>query len=257
MATTQHFSDVTLLVTHYNRSRSLERLLQRFRSLGISFGGIVVSDDGSKPEHLDYLKSLQPQLNFQLVTTEKNKGLGNNINKGQDAVGTPYTLYVQEDFDPTPVFQLHFIDGLAIINERKDVDVIRLYAYTKYPYLKPLGKGFSEMIFSVWKWGYKKFYAYSDHPHLRRSSFFQKFGRYAEGEKVEKTEYLMMMSFLRNKGKAVIYENIHDLFEQKNSSAEPSTVKRNFWRESEGIFFANLRHLYRHVKFNFDYLFKG
>ena len=255
MATSHHFSDVTLLVTHYNRSRSLERLLLSFQHLDCSFGDIVVSDDGSKPEHLEYLQSLQQSLNFRLVTTEKNKGLGNNINKGQDAVQTAYTLYVQEDFDPMPVFPEHFVDGLAIINERSDVDIIRFYAYTNYPYLKPLGKGFAEMLFTVWKPGYKKFYAYSDHPHLRRSSFFQKFGRYAEGRKVEKTEYLMMMSFLRKKGKAVIYENIHGLFEQKNSSAEPSTVKRNFWRESEGFIFANMRHLYRHVKFNFDYLF--
>ena len=255
MVTEQHFSDVSLLVTHYNRSRSLERLLQSFKNLHISFGGIVVSDDGSKPEHLDYLKSLQNSLNFQLVTTEKNKGLGNNINKGQDAVITPYTLYVQEDFDPTPAFPEHFADGLAIINERKDVDMIRFYAYTKYPYLKPLGKGFSEMLFTVWKPGYKKFYTYSDHPHIRRSNFFQKFGRYTEGQKVEKTEYLMMMSFLRKKGKGVIYENIHNLFEQKNSSAEPSTVRRNFWRESNGFVFAGMRHLYRHLKFNFDYLF--
>lgn len=255
MAITQHFSDVTLLITHYNRSRSLERLLQSFAQLGVSFGGIVVSDDGSQPEHLQYLQLLQNSLHFTLVTTEKNRGLGNNINKGQDAVSTPYTLYVQEDFDPQAIFPEHFQDGLAIINNRNDIDIVRFYAYTRYPYLKPLGKGFSEMLFAVWKPGYKKFYAYSDHPHLRRTSFFEKFGRYAEGRKVEKTEYLMMMSFLRNKGKAVIYEDIHSLFEQKNSSSEPSTVRRNFWRESEGFVLTNLRHLYRHLKFNFDYLF--
>ena len=174
MPTTHVFSDVTLLVTHYNRSRSLERLLQSFRNLGISFGGIVVSDDGSKPEHLDYLKSLSTSMSFRLVTTEKNKGLGNNINKGQDAVTTPYTLYVQEDFDPMPVFPEHFADGLEIINQRPDVDIVRFFAYSKYPYLKPLGKGFSEMLFNVWKFGYKKFYAYSDHPHLRRTTFLPK-----------------------------------------------------------------------------------
>ena len=255
MANTRHFSDVTLLVTHYNRSRSLERLLNSFRDLQISFGDIVVSDDGSKPEHLDYLRSLEQPLHFRLVTTEKNKGLGNNINKGQDAIKTPFTIYVQEDFDPLPAFADHFKDGLAIISERNDIDIVRFFAYAKYPYLKPLGRGYAEMLFKVWKTGYKKFYAYSDHPHLRRSNFFAKFGRYAEGQKVEKTEYLMMMSFLRKKGKGVIYENIHELFEQKNSSAEPSTVKRNFWRESEGFIFAGMRHLYRHLKFNFDYLF--
>jgi len=252
---TLYFGNVTLLVTHYNRSRSLERLLQSFKKLGISFGAIVVSDDGSEPSHLDYLKLLQEGLDFRLITTEKNKGLGNNINKGQDAVTTAYTLYVQEDFDPMPAFAGHFADGLTIIDERKDIDLVRFYAYTNYPYLQPVGNGFSLMLFAIWKPGYRKFYAYSDHPHLRRSNFLQKFGRYAEGKKVEKTEYMMMMSFLRKKGKAVIYKNINELFEQKNSPAEPSTVRRNFFRESNGWIITGMRHLYRHLKFNFDYLF--
>jgi len=252
---TLHFGNVTLLVTHYNRSRSLERLLQSFKKLGISFGAIVVSDDGSEPGHLDYLKLLQDGLDFRLITTEKNRGLGNNINKGQDAVTTAYTLYVQEDFDPMPAFAGHFADGLTIIDERKDIDLVRFYAYTNYPYLQPVGNGFSLMLFAIWKPGYQKFYAYSDHPHLRRSNFLQKFGRYAEGKKVEKTEYMMMMSFLRKKGKAVIYKNIHELFEQKNSPAEPSTVRRNFFRESQGWIITGMRHLYRHLKFNFDYFF--
>lgn len=253
--TVSDFGEVSLLVTHYNRSRSLERLLERFETLGMRFGDIIVSDDGSRPEHLDYLRSIQGRLNFRLITTPVNRGLGNNINKGQDAVITPFTLYVQEDFDPTPSFFDHFPDGLQLLQADAELDIVRFYAYTVYPYLSPLGNGYASMLFNFWKKGYKKYYAYSDHPHLRRSGFFTKFGRYAEGRKVEKTEYLMMMSFLRNKGKAVIYEHINELFEQKNSSAEPSTVKRNFWRESEGLVFAAMRHSYRHLKFNFDYLF--
>ena len=248
-----NFKGVTLLVTHYNRSRSLERLLNSFKNLNCVFEDIVVSDDGSKPEHQDYLKSLQSSLKFNLVTTEKNKGLGNNINKGQDAVKTPFTLYVQEDFDPTDLFPSTFEKALKIINDKKEIDVVRFYAYFKYPHLKPLNDGFSLMDFKLWYPGYKKFYYYSDHPHLRRSDFFNKFGRYAEGEKVEKTEYKMMMSFLKKGGKGVFYDNYTNLFEQKNSSQEPSTVKRNFWRESGAV--AGLRHLYRHARFNFDYLF--
>ena len=46
------FPGVTLLVTVYNRSRSLDRLLDAFKQLNCHFGDIVVSDDGSKPEHL-------------------------------------------------------------------------------------------------------------------------------------------------------------------------------------------------------------
>ncbi|HVZ24538.1 MAG TPA: glycosyltransferase, partial [Sediminibacterium sp.] len=102
------FQQVTLLVTHYNRSSSLERLLHAFTAIGCRFGDIVVSDDGSRDEHLQKIKQLQQHLGFRLITTAVNKGLGNNINKGQDAVSTPYTLYVQEDFEPAADFAAHF-----------------------------------------------------------------------------------------------------------------------------------------------------
>lgn len=252
--TRAHFADVTLLVTHYNRSQSLERLLQHFNSLNCTFGDIVVSDDGSRPEHLHYLQEIAHTYGFRLITTPKNKGLGNNINKGQDAVRTPYTVYVQEDFTPANDFAVHFKDAVDIMQERPEVDVVRFYAYFKYPYLKPFRNGFSDMKFSIWYPGYKKFYAYSDHPHLRRSNFLQKFGWYAEGVKGDVTEYRMMMSFLKHKGKAVFYEDYRGLFFQKNSEAEPSTMKRDFWRESNNRFVHLLREVYRYVRFNWDYL---
>jgi glycosyltransferase involved in cell wall biosynthesis len=248
------FKDVTLLITHYNRSQSLEQLLKSFEQLGCRFEDIVVSDDGSKPEHLEYLRTLQPAYKFRLITTPVNKGLGNNINKGQDAVKTPLTLYVQEDFTPAAIFPDSFTNALNIINRRPEIDVVRFYAYFRYPYLKNPENGFYEMAFHMLKPGYKKFYVYSDHPHLRRSSFFTKFGRYMEGRKGDVTEYGMMMSFLKNKGKAVFYRDFQELFTQKNSEAEPSTMKRNVWRESDNFFLAQLRHLYRHLKFNFDYI---
>ena len=253
-----HFDGVTLLVTHYNRSGSLERLLESFSSQGISFEDIVVSDDGSQPEHLERLQSLSAELKFRLITTPKNKGLGNNINKGQDAVNTPLTLYVQEDFVPLPIFREKLKDAVQYMDERAGLDMVRFYAYFKYPFLRPYKNGFSEMIFSPmpWYWGYRKFYYYSDHPHLRRSSFLEKFGRYPEGQKGDVTEYRMMMSFIQKNGKALFYDDFKGLFDQVNSEAEPSTMKRNYWREAENPLITAMRHLYRHLKFNFDFNFR-
>jgi len=249
------FPNITLLVTHYNRSSSLERLLISFENLHCQFREIVVSDDGSQSVHLDYLRSIQARYNFSLVTTPTNRGLGNNINKGQDAVTSPYTLYVQEDFVPKAIFPGSLQDAIAIMEERQDVDMARFYAYFKYPFLKPLRKGFSEINFGLLLPGYRKFYVYSDHPHLRKNTFFEKFGRYHEGVKGDVTEYDMMMSFLKKKGKAIFYENINDLFDQVNSSEEPSTMKRNFLRENNNVLMIGARNIYRHLKFNFDYLF--
>lgn len=248
------FNNITLLITHYNRSQSLQRLLQTFKTQDIQFGDIVVSDDGSKAEHLNKLKEIAPLYNFRLITTPKNAGLGNNINKGQDAVTTPYTLYVQEDFDPFPGYAQHLQDALEIMEEQPDIDMARFYAYYKYPYLKPLRKGFSEMIFNFWSPGYMKFHYYSDHPHLRRDTFFKKFGRYAEGYNIEKGEFMMTMSFLKNKGKAIFYDDNKGLFDQLNTAAEPSTMKRSNLKRSDNPIISFVRDIYRGVKYNYDYL---
>lgn len=255
----QYFPAVSLLITHYNRSLSLERLLRAFKEQGFVFADIVVSDDASKPEHLEHVQTLQAQYHFTLITTPVNKGLGNNINKGQDAVTTQYTLYVQEDFEPKPGFINHFKDALGIMHEQSNIDIARFYAYFKYPYTKPFKKGFSTMIYKkeLWFADHLKFHFYSDHPHLRRSNFFKKFGRYREDIKGDLTEYSMSLSFIHHKAKGIFYNDFSGLFYQKNSSAEPSTMKRSEWRQSKNPLILFLRFIYlqkKYIQCNIDLL---
>lgn len=240
----QSFGNVTLLITHYNRSGSLERLLSGLDELGYRFGDIVVSDDCSKPPHQEKLKALQSVYPFRLVTTPRNKGLGNNINKGQDAVTTPYTLYVQEDFLPRSTFGQHLADALRFMEEDPGLDIARFYAYFDYPILRPFQSGFSEMRFNFWNLNHLKFYMYSDHPHLRRSDFLQKFGRYPEGMKGDHTEYRMALSFLRNKGRGLFHRDFSTIFLQDNPPGEPSTMGRAGWRESNNPAFLFVRRVY-------------
>ena len=246
------FPEVTLLITHYNRSNSLARLLSAFADLNCSFKETVVSDDCSNSSHLTTLKELQKKYKFKLITSDVNRGLANNINKGQDEVTTALTLYVQEDFVPLQQLPEKLTNAVQYMNERPDLDMVRFYAYFNYPYLKPFKAGFSEMIFKKFSAGYRKFYYYSDHPHLRRSSFLEKFGRYVEGIKSDRAEYRMMFSFIKAKGKALFYADYKGLFDQRNNAEEPSTVKRNFLRESDNFVMIKIRDLYRLVRFNFD-----
>jgi glycosyltransferase involved in cell wall biosynthesis len=246
------FCDVGLLITHYNRTRSLKRLLLSFEKLGCVFNEIVVSDDGSKPEHLEVLKVLSHRFNFKLILAERNTGLGNNINKGQDAILSKYTLYVQEDFKPTDIFPNSLKDSLSMIDVDEDLDIIKFYAYFSYPYLKQFKYGFSEMYLPFLGLNYTKIYQYTDHPHLRRSTFLTKFGRYQEGISGDKTEYNMCLSFIRNKGKGLFYNNFDKLFVQENSEFEPSTMKRKQWRKSNNFFISILRHVYRQIKNNYQ-----
>ena len=224
------FEEVSLLITHYNRSKSLERLLQYFVREEIKFGEIIVSDDASKSEYQPHLKQLQKEYSFKLVTTPKNKGLGNNINKGQGQVSKPYTLYIQEDFLPKPLFAQKLQVALNFMEADHQIDFVRFYAYFKYPHLKPISDGFSEMIFKhshIWE-GYRKFYLYSDHPHLRRSNFLEKFGRYDEGIKSDRTEYNQMMKVLAVGTKSYFYDDFKSLLDQLNSEEEPSTESEIF-----------------------------
>lgn len=253
---TTYFENITLLITHYNRSSSLERLLRTFHELNCRFKEIIVSDDASKKEHLEAIHRLKEKYHFRLITSAKNKGLANNLNKGQDAVTTEYTLYVQEDFIPLSSFTEKLKQSFDIMNNT-DFDITRFYAYIPYPYLKPYKYGFSEMIYKPWTGNTNKIYCYSDHPHLRRSDFFKKFGRYVEGIKSDKAEYEMCVSFIQNGGKGLFYNDFKSLFEQRNSSTEPSTVKRSNWRLSDNFFISTVRTIYRQIKYNYDIHLSG
>lgn len=244
------FPTVTLLITHYNRSSSLERLLQAFEGLGCRFGEIIVADDASKPEHLDKLKAMQPIYNFRLLSPEQNGGLGRNLNRGQDAVRTPYTLYVQEDFVPSVVFPEHFQDAVQFMNEDNSLDYIRFWAFlAPYPILKPYGKGYSEMKYNAWNTNHLKFYQYSDTAHLKRSTFFEKFGRYKEGIAGDTMDYSMAISFIQHKGKGLFFDKYHQLFEHINDDEEPSTMRDKInWRHSKSIPVLALRQVWLKYK---------
>ena len=239
---------VTLLITHYNRSKSLEKLLKIFTVLQCSFEEIVVSDDGSKPEHQRKLEHLASTFNFRLIKSESNKGFANNMNKGQDAVKTPYTLYIQEDFEPSENCIPHLVDALNIMQAAPDLDYIRFWSFYKYPNLKPYGKGFSELVFSRWNMSHLKFFMYSDNPHLRRSNFLQKFGRYQEDIDGNISEYRMSVSFMQKKGKGLFYDDYESLFTHKNYQDEPSCFNRASWRSSNSPIFLFARWFYLRYK---------
>ncbi|MEC3879889.1 glycosyltransferase [Parapedobacter sp. 10938] len=251
-----HLDKVSLLITHYNRSQSLNRLLQSFVQLDMFFAEIVVSDDCSDETHISAIQQLSTHFKFKLVKSPQNMGLGNNINKGQAEISTPYTLYVQEDFIPSDRFKERLYQSLVMMEANQTIDLMRFYAYVPYPYLKPKNEfGFSEMYLPFLGYRYKKIYQYSDHPHLRRFNFVEKFGKYQEGISGDKTEYKMCLSFLQNKGKGYFYNDFKELFTQSNSEAEPSTMTRVNWRNGANPVIKMVRNVYRQLKYNFEIYF--
>ena len=84
------------------------------------------------------------------------------------------------------------------------------------------------MKFSLLPWynNHLKFFYYSDHPHLKRRGFVEKFGPYKENCSGDKTEWAMCMSFLHNKGKGLYYDEGNCLFEHVNDANEPAQFRK-------------------------------
>ncbi|MES2457714.1 MAG: glycosyltransferase [Bacteroidota bacterium] len=244
-------SDITLLVTHFNRSESLSRLLQTLSNIGLSFTEIIISDGGSNDKHLNEVIRLRDVYNYTLLTTEENKGLGNSINVGQDAAKTNFIVYIQEDFVPKPAFKAALIDGLEIIKSEPKWDLVRFYAFpwAPFPYRKPYKKGFSELIFSLSPFytNHNKFYVYADHPHIKRKTFPEKFGRYVETLSGDVTEMAMCRSFLKNQGEALYFDRFEDLFEHDNPEDEPGQFRPDYEKRKK---FSDIKPLYKlYLKF--------
>jgi glycosyltransferase involved in cell wall biosynthesis len=255
----QHLSimpGVTLLITHYDRSHSLERLLKAFENEGIQFESVIVSDDGSDHYHTQKIYALREQYHFQLVLSDKNRGLGHCLNKGQSAVTTPLTLYVQEDFIPTEKFKEVYRTAVELFNKDKTLDIIRFFSNFRYPYLAPYKNQFSRMYLPKLGLNYKKIYLYSDGPHLRRSNFLEKFGPYRESIHGDRTEYWMCISFIKNGGQGLFYDDFRSLFLHINTSEEPSRMERPEWNPKPNFFYVVVQYIYRQLRYNFDIVFR-
>jgi len=238
-------NNTSLLITHYNRSESLGILLQRIEDLQIKFFEIIVSDDCSNNLHLQQLKNLQKRIPFTLLTTPKNKGLGASLNTLHNHATSDYLLYVQEDFVPGKALAPVLDKGHKLLHNHPQWDLIRFYAFpwAQFPYQKKFKDGFNELIFSLSPLyaSHLKFFVYSDHPHLVRKSFTQKFGAYKENVRPDVAEQTMCRSFLKNNGKALFYEQNQTLFEHENTEEEPG-YQRN--KSSLSIKLKNFKPVY-------------
>lgn len=250
-----HFQNICLLITHYNRSKSLERLLASLHQIGCSFGEVLIADDGSKKEHIDYIElELSNLYSFRLVKSPVNKGLGHNLNLGQTAVTKPFVLYIQEDFEPSADFPQMLQLSEQYMQEDERIDMTRFFAHYRYPYLKPFVRDerFSISYFSYIARRYDKIYNYSDLPHLRRKDFAKKFGKFREGIAGDRTEYWMCISFIKKRGVVLFYNDFRALFQHVNNDAEPSTMSRKRLSTSQNFFVKSLRLIYRQLRYNYD-----
>ena len=168
---------LSILITHYNRPKSLKECLQAIQALKLEYPHeIVVSDDCSAFENIELIKKIE---GVRLILSDSNRGLAANLNHGIKACKGDYILYCQEDF----LLKKTILDVLPECFKSLDsgqVDMVRFRANYKFNKLIKI----SEHINKIPKFSLHNFhintFRYSDHPFITSPDFYKRFGYYLE-----------------------------------------------------------------------------
>lgn len=186
--------ELTVLFITFNRSDMLERSFQAIKSCQeLKDVKVIVSDDCSKAEHLDRIR----YMGFdQVISAERNGGLGKNNNKGLRAVSSEFCLMVQDDCmlaTPDAVSR-----SLKILKADPSIGMVRLNGDVDvFPLVRREAGGMpywvcdhtSEAYAQLKQQPGKRLRVYSDQPHVRRTSLHERVvGYYVEGTPMEQSE---------------------------------------------------------------------
>lgn len=216
---------LSILITHFNRPKALQECICSIR--GFDFGieyEIVVSDDCSSIENINQIKKLSID---NLLISNKNAGLANNLNKGIRACKGSYILYVQEDFTIDKNFKEVFQEGLALL--REDVlDMVRFRANYTFSKLYNCSKN----IFIIPTFSFANFnintFQYSDHPFLTTSKFYKRFGYYLENTSGPYGETEYSIRLMKSKAKIGITKKNYFHTIDVMSTIEPKIINQKF-----------------------------
>lgn len=172
--------EVSILITHYNRSKALIDCIESFKALNLEINfEFIVCDDCSTEEQLTEIRKIK---DITLIESEYNRGLGANINKGLPYCSGEFILYCQEDFMITSGF-VNVIEEIAVVLRQNKVDMVRLKANYRFPKLISISKNISQIPkFAVQNFLVNAF-QYSDNPFVIKKDFFEKNGFYLEDVK--------------------------------------------------------------------------
>ncbi|MHB0972568.1 MAG: glycosyltransferase family 2 protein [Thermoanaerobaculia bacterium] len=176
---------LSVLFVSYNRSDLLATTVRSLRD-GIRLGPMpvefVVTDDGSAAAHRREIMAL-PFDKFSF--SDRNEGLGANVNKGLRCASYEYVLQVQDDCEfigPPDVIRR----ALEILEADPSVGIVQLVstraATVRERRALPTGAVYlvfeNDMMPGLRDCGLRP---YSDQPHIKRLSFCTDIGPYMEG----------------------------------------------------------------------------
>ncbi len=191
---------ISFLITHFNRPKQLKHCINYIKKLNLPSYEIIVSDDYSNSDIIEKIKTYKID---NLILSNFNQGLANNINKGVKACKGQFLIYCQEDFYAKDCLK-DVLEECCAILDREDADMIRFITNVSFNKLIKLSNNISlipKFSFSNFSQNY---YQYSDHPFIVKRLFFETNGYYLENTSGDygETEYAIRM--LKSKIKIAI-----------------------------------------------------
>lgn len=244
---------VSVVFITYKRYDLLKLTYDSFKNICIYPNlQFVLSDDGSPQEIKDKMRSL---FFNKYLFSPKNKGLGNNQNRGITAADGEYTLHLQDDclcHGPGDFIEV----CLAVFDELPDVGYIRLWnkQNLSIPYdIHRLKNGLIVRVYDDTHNSNRpddRDYLYSDQPHIKRRSFHERLGLYQEDVSMNDMEIDFCQRFEQQGSiRGAWIEGYGNIFEhigrEQTFNPHQRSANRRAWLENHAV----LRFLYRLLRF--------
>jgi len=90
-------STITCIILNYNNYIGLRRNLNKILTLDVKFDQIIVVNDGSRDNSLNYLNTLKKKHKLQIINNIKNLGINKSFNKALKFVKSQYIFSMATD----------------------------------------------------------------------------------------------------------------------------------------------------------------
>ena len=145
-------SKVTIIIPNYNGIKFMKDCIESLRVQTYKNFEILVVDNGSKDESVDYLRDLESyesNLNIKAIYLDENLGFAGGVNVGLAACDSKYVILLNNDTEVFPDYVEMLVDAIEKSDRIFAVNPLMINAHDK-ELVDDAGDGYSLL-----GWGYQ------------------------------------------------------------------------------------------------------